>query len=79
MISTITSKGQVTLPKEIRTQLRLSPGDKLDFFVTDEGYVMAVPVKSPASKLKGFLGVSMVGEVTLEDMQQRIIEGATKV
>lgn len=78
MITTITSKGQVTLPKEVRTQLRLSPGDKLDFFVTETGHIEAIPIKDSPQKLKGFLGPSKVGTVSLEDMQRGIIEGAAK-
>ncbi|MBI2198833.1 MAG: AbrB/MazE/SpoVT family DNA-binding domain-containing protein, partial [Candidatus Rokubacteria bacterium] len=31
--STITSKGQVTIPKRIRDVLRLKPGDQVDFAV----------------------------------------------
>jgi AbrB family looped-hinge helix DNA binding protein len=33
MISTLTSKGQITLLVEIRKKLRLHAGDKLDFFI----------------------------------------------
>ncbi len=78
MIATITSKGQIKLPKAVRVQLRLSPGDKLDFFVTDVGSIEAVPLKEPASKLKGFLPNAKVNTVTLADMQRGIIEGASK-
>ncbi len=78
MITTITTKGQVTLPIRIRNQLRLSPGDKLDFFVTDEGHIEAVPVKESANKLKGFLPTPKVAKATLEEIQQGIIKGATK-
>jgi AbrB family looped-hinge helix DNA binding protein len=35
--STVTSKGQVTIPKEIRTRLGLKPGDRLDFHLDDQG------------------------------------------
>ena len=37
MQATITSKGQVTLPKPIRDRLHLKPGDKIDFMLEDDG------------------------------------------
>ncbi len=78
MSTTITTKGQITLPKKVRDELRLSPGDKLDFFVTKDGHIEAVPVKDSSSKLKGFLPAPRVKNVTLEDMEKGIAQGATK-
>ena len=37
METTITGKGQVTIPKHIRDSLRLAPGSKLIFDVDAEG------------------------------------------
>lgn len=37
IISTITSKGQVTIPAEVRKHLRISRGDKLSFVIEDGG------------------------------------------
>jgi len=37
--ATLTSRGQLTLPKEVREALRLKPGDQVDFIVGDEGEV----------------------------------------
>jgi antitoxin PrlF len=37
METTITGKGQVTIPKHIRDSLRLAPGSKLVFDVDAEG------------------------------------------
>lgn len=39
IISTMTSKGQVTLPAEIRKRLGLTAGDKLSFVIEDEGRI----------------------------------------
>jgi AbrB family looped-hinge helix DNA binding protein len=35
--ATITSKGQVTIPKKIREKLGLKPGDKISFEVNEKG------------------------------------------
>ena len=37
MQATITTKGQVTVPKPIRDKLRLRPGDRIDFVLDDVG------------------------------------------
>jgi len=45
MLSTVTSKGQVTIPKEIRDLLHIRLNDKVDF-VLDGDRVLLVPVKT---------------------------------
>lgn len=45
MLSTVTSKGQVTIPKEIRDLLHIRSNDKVDF-VLDGDRVLLVPVKT---------------------------------
>jgi antitoxin PrlF len=40
MASTVTSKGQVTIPKQIRDALELRPGSAVDFAVNREGEVV---------------------------------------
>ena len=34
---TVTSKGQVTIPKPVRDRLGIQPGSKVDFEVADDG------------------------------------------
>jgi antitoxin PrlF len=48
MAATITSKGQVTIPKHIRDALGLRPGSAVDFAVDDQGQVVLVPAKRAA-------------------------------
>ena len=40
MATTMTVKGQVTIPKRVREALRLSPGDGVDFAVNRDGQVV---------------------------------------
>jgi AbrB family looped-hinge helix DNA binding protein len=41
--TTITVKGQVTIPVEVRTKLDLRPGDKLRFHLTEAGELTIEP------------------------------------
>ena len=40
MSTTLTSKGQVTIPKQIRTALNLEPGCAVEFAVNNDGEVV---------------------------------------
>lgn len=42
--ATITSKGQVTIPKEIRELLKLHAGDKIEITVTEKGEAIVKPI-----------------------------------
>ncbi|HEY0878823.1 MAG TPA: type II toxin-antitoxin system PrlF family antitoxin [Zeimonas sp.] len=53
MATTITSKGQVTIPKHIREALGLVPGSRVEFDVDDQGRVVlqaARPGQKPPRK-----------------------------
>ncbi len=48
MLATLTSKGQFTLPKEIRERLGLTAGSRLDFSIDDRGMLVARPMTTTA-------------------------------
>ena len=54
-LSTLTSKGQITLPKSIRDRLGLRAGDKLDFHAEDDGSIRVVPVSRTVAEVFGVL------------------------
>lgn len=76
MQATITSKGQLTLPKSIRDQLRLKAGDRLEFFLRPDGHIEAVAMGSALAALKGMIPPPRKG-VSLEEMDDAIRKGAT--
>jgi antitoxin PrlF len=45
MATTLTSKGQVTIPKHIREALRLHPGAAVEFAVNDAGELVIHPAR----------------------------------
>ncbi len=50
MSTTMTVKGQVTIPKRVREALRLSPGDRVEFDVNRDGEVVVTRVGTSASR-----------------------------
>ncbi|MGC1342632.1 MAG: type II toxin-antitoxin system PrlF family antitoxin [Candidatus Binataceae bacterium] len=70
-VSTITSKGQTTIPGEIRRHLKLKPGDRIQFIVEDDGKVVLVPATIDVSELKGLLAPAP-RRVSLEAMEAAI-------
>ena len=65
MESTLTSKSQATIPKEVRQALNIGPGDKVKFFIHSDGRVFLLP-KLPITALKGLLKAKR--HVTIEEM-----------
>ena len=73
--STITSKGQTTLPKAIRESLGVIPGDQVRYVVLNNGEVRIIPVR-PLSRLFGFCRYDGPPP-TIEDMKRAIADGAS--
>ena len=76
MHATVTSKGQVTIPKPIRDRLHLEPGDRVDFILDEAGDLRVTPVAVPAVRLKGMVP-GPASPVSLEEMDEAIARGAT--
>jgi AbrB family looped-hinge helix DNA binding protein len=53
--STLTSKGQITVPKAVRERLHLEPGDKVLFDIREDGSVVMVARNEPLENLFGIL------------------------
>lgn len=69
--STLTSKGQITIPHEIRTLLGLHTGDKIEFIVQPDKTVSIMPLTADISELKGLLPKPKK-TVSIEDMNKAI-------
>lgn len=75
--ATITSKGQVTIPKEIRDYLKLEIGSKIDFVIDESGTVKVIPLDVPVTALSGMLHRPDRPAATIENMEAAISEGAS--
>lgn len=76
MQATITAKGQVTLPKALRDQLQLSPGDRVEFIVEEGNVVRMLPRLASITNLKAMLP-KPEKSVSLQQMDDAITEGAS--
>lgn len=52
--ATLTSKGQTTIPKDVRDHLMLHPGDRLEFVLKDNVVILR-PATRKVTDIKGFL------------------------
>ena len=69
--ATITSKGQITIPVDIRTMLGLHAGDRINFITNDEGLVSFVPATKNVTTLKGLIA-KPTESISIEDMKDAV-------
>ena len=55
MRATLTSKGQITIPKLVRDSLALHSGDKIEFVLTENNEVLLKPVTKKVDEVFGRL------------------------
>jgi AbrB family looped-hinge helix DNA binding protein len=68
--ATLTSKGQVTLPKSVRERLGVEAGDRLEFIESEQGFLVVAATRDIRS-LKGIIGPPKT-PVTIDDMNKAI-------
>ncbi len=73
--STLTLKGQTTVPKSVRAALGLQPGDRVRYLILDNGEVRLLKSR-PLSELAGRLRHDGPA-VTLDQMDDAIARGIT--
>jgi AbrB family looped-hinge helix DNA binding protein len=70
--STVTSKGQVTLPKKVREALRVKPGDQVDFVLDPKGEVRVRAGRRDVRELRGLLHRPGRKAVALSAMEEAV-------
>lgn len=68
-ISTLTAKGQTTIPKAVRESLQLKPKDKL-LYVIDGGRMIVQPVHGGISRLKGIFRDAVKGPIDFKKLRE---------
>lgn len=74
--STVTSKGQITIPKEIRDEMGLKPGDRVDFVKDRTGRISLKAINTDFRSLRGIIKSPLNRPITLEEMDEAIARGA---
>jgi len=71
--ATITSKGQITIPKDVRTRLGIGTGDRVEFVEIQDGVFQLVAATQDVQALKGIVPKPKK-PVTIENMNQAVTE-----
>jgi AbrB family looped-hinge helix DNA binding protein len=74
--STITSKGQITIPRTVRERLDWKTGDRLDFTVDASGRVIVELATGDIRGLRGLLHRPGRRPASVEEMNEAIRLGA---
>ncbi|WP_424017816.1 AbrB/MazE/SpoVT family DNA-binding domain-containing protein [Halorientalis pallida] len=64
----VTEKGQVTIPKSIREELGIRPGDEITFVETEQGYVVRKEVDE--SRFEKWRGVADTDDTVRDRMAE---------
>lgn len=78
MLSTVTDKGQVTLPKAIRDRLGIRPGTRVDFEVQGDGTLKVRVLTRGAAGLFGLLARPDEAARSLEEIDAGIAEAVAE-
>jgi len=69
--ATITSKGQITIPAEVRNALLVGAGDRVEFVQIEPGQYLFIAANRSVTELKGMFG-KPAKTVTIEEMNRAI-------
>ena len=75
LAATVTSKGQITIPAQVRRKLGLKPGSRVNFVPLDDGSYELVPATGTVRDLKGLIPAPRT-PITLEQMEAAVAAAA---
>ena len=73
--STLTSKGQITIPREVRERLHLKTGSRVDFIVEASGQVVLKPLDRNFRSIRGIVRSRRKRPVSIKEMNEAIAQG----
>ena len=72
--ATVTSKGQITIPANVRAELKVGPGVRVEFVKVSEGHWEVLAAVEDVSRLRGIVAAKRV--VSIEEMDSAIRQKA---
>ncbi|QLG96491.1 AbrB/MazE/SpoVT family DNA-binding domain-containing protein [Pseudomonas yamanorum] len=75
--ATLTSKGQITIPVQVRAALGLDTGDRVEFVEMEDGKFAIIAASHSVQDLKGLIR-KPAKAVSIEDMNQAIATQGAK-
>lgn len=76
-VATLTSKGQITIPSQVRRALGLEAGDRVEFIEHGRGQFAIVAATSSVQELKGLFQRERTKPVSIEEMNRAIARRAS--
>ena len=76
--STLTSKGQITVPQEIRKELRLRKGQRLEFRLDEKRRLILEPLADDVRKLRGIVRSPRKRPPSLAEIRSAIADAYAK-
>lgn len=77
--ATLTSKGQITIPLQVRAALGLEPGDRVEFVETEKGEFVIIPANRSVRELDGMFKGRQKKPVSIEEMNAAIARRASEL
>ncbi len=76
--ATLTSKGQITIPAEVRHDLKVDAGDRVEFIQIAPGRYEFVAATQNVTELKGLFG-KPAKKVSIDDMNKAVAQRGAAV
>jgi antitoxin PrlF len=76
--ATITSKGQITIPVQVRNALGVDAGDRIEFVETEKGQFAIIAATRSVRELRGMLRVKGRKPVSIAEMNRAIARRASE-
>jgi antitoxin PrlF len=76
--ATVTSKGQITIPVQVRNALGVEAGDRIEFVEVGQGEFNIVVATRSVRELDGLFRGRRKKPATIEEMNAAIAEGASR-
>ena len=78
-VATVTTKGQITIPLEVRSALGLDPGDKVEFVEVRKGEFAIIAATRSVQELNGLFRGKRRKPVSIEEMNAAIKKRASEL